>query len=95
MGCLNVRVTALHEQLGCIVTRIGEGIKVLANRVGEPLKVLSTDIAEHLAVRCNIVCTLGDLHYINVSPEEVQWITDDIGIVYTVESDTNWIIVTA
>lgn len=50
----------------------------------------------HLRMKVSIVCSVKKLHgYLRVSPEEVQWITPDYGIVYTVESDTDWIVVTA
>ncbi len=43
-------------------------------------------------IKCGIVCSLADVLFIKVSPQEVQWITDNDVIVYNVESNTNWII---
>ena len=43
-------------------------------------------------VKCGLVCSLADVLYVRVSPQEVQWITEDEVIVYNVESNTNWII---
>lgn len=95
MGCLNVKVTNLHNPIECGINRIGKGIKALLTRVGEPMNAIATDIAEHLNVRCSIVCSVSDLRYINVSPTEIQWITNDTGVFFDVESNVEWIIVTS
>jgi hypothetical protein len=60
------------------------------------LNVNVRPLTNHLLVRCNIVCSIKNLHnYLKVSPEEVQWITPEYGIIYNVESDMDWIIVTS
>ena len=53
-------------------------------------------IKSHLNVRCSIVCSLAEVvEYLNVSPEDIQWITDDMGVFFDVESNVDWIIVTS
>ena len=49
--------------------------------------------SERLTGRCSIICSVAELKYLNVSPEEVVWITPDKGVVYEVDSNTEWIIV--
>lgn len=93
MSCLNVIVRRLCESLNLIVERIG-GIAVEISRYDTPMQVTYTDVGKHLIATCGIVCDVGDLRILKVSPEEVQWITPTQGVIYTVESDTNWIIVT-
>ena len=104
MGCLNVVISRVGEAPNLQVSRIGgviakvssitEPLKVAASLAVEPFKVLASNIKKRLNISCSVVCSLADLFYLNVSPEDVQWITDDIGIVYEVESNVKWIVVT-
>ena len=42
-----------------------------------------------------IVCTLADVgKYLDVTPADIQWITDDKGVVFDVKSNVEWIIIT-
>lgn len=94
MSCLSVIIERLSESLNLIVQRIG-GIAVEISRYGTPMQVTYTDAGKHLVATCGIVCDVGDLRILKVSPEEVQWITPDEAIVYMVESNTNWTIITS
>lgn len=93
MSCLSVIIERLGQSLEVIAERIG-GIAVDVSRYGTPITATVSDIGKHLSVSCGIVCEVGDLHILKVSPEEVQWITPTQGVIYTVESDTNWTIIT-
>lgn len=74
------------------ITPIIEPIKTLL-RVEEFLNdVIVSPLVEGLKVSCGIVCDIAQLNYLNVSPEEVMWITDSEGIYYSVESNTDWIV---
>ena len=56
----------------------------------------AADSDKHIGVRCSIVCTLSEVvGYISVTPKEIQWITDDVGVFFDVESNVDWIIVTS
>lgn len=79
MSCLQVSVSVLPLSL-----------RPKVSRHDTPINLKVSDVSNHLKVTCGIVCSIGDVHYLRVSPEEVQWITPDTGIIYTVESDTNW-----
>lgn len=94
MSCLNVAIRKLGESLALMVKRIG-GIVVEIHRCDKPIVVTAEDVGKHLKIACGIVCSVADLHYLRVSPQEVQWITPDEGIIYNVESDTDWIILTS
>lgn len=76
------------------VDRIGDGIVVNTHLAMERMAIKAFDAIIHPIMRCTVVCSIADLHYLKVSPEEVQWITPDYGVVYHVESDTNWIVTT-
>lgn len=94
MSCLSVTITNLSPSLHLGVGRLG-GIEIEVDRYDIPLSVGVEDMFKdnHLKLTCGIVCNVGDVHYLRVSPEEVQWITPDEAVIYMVESDTNWSIV--
>lgn len=94
MGCLNANITMLNMPPVLFVDRIGDGIVVNTNLAMERMAIKAFDAIIHPIMRCTVVCSIADLHYLKVSPEEVQWITPDYGVVYHVESDTNWIVTT-
>lgn len=91
MSCLSVEITNLSPSLHLGVGRLG-GIEVNVSRYDIPIDFDIFDCLQnnHLKISCGIVCSLPDIHYLCVSPEEVQWITPDTGVIYTVESDTSW-----
>lgn len=94
MSCINVDIKLLNNPLAISTERVG-GINASATLAVNPIIVSIFDIIIHPKVRTSIVCSIKELkNYLNVSPEEVQWITPDYGIVYNVYSDMDWIIVT-
>lgn len=92
---IDANVRNLSPPLLIEVERLGEGLQADAFRVDKPLVCRIEDALKegHLKLSCGIVCSVGDIKYLRVSPQEVQWITPDMGVVYTVESDTSWSIV--
>lgn len=56
----------------------------------KPLGLSVVDSTPHLNLACDVVCSLEKATWLRVTPEEVQWITDDIGVFYDVESNTSW-----
>lgn len=109
MSCIDVNVTPLLPQLdeNCKVTRIGDGLKASVKDIGERIiagvRELSSrlnanveNLSTGLSVTCSVVCSIADVgHYLEVTPTEIQWITDDMGVYYDVESNVEWIIVTS
>lgn len=94
MSCISLELRMLNEPLVLSTERIG-GISVSASLIGNPIKFSIFDTVSHPKVRTSIVCSIKELkNYLKVSPEEVQWITPDYGIVYNVYSDMDWIVVT-
>lgn len=82
MSCLQVSVSVLPLEL-----------KPTISRYDAPLGLSVLDVSNHLKVTCGIVCSIKEVLRLRVSPEEVQWITPETGIIYTVHSNTNWSIV--
>lgn len=48
----------------------------------------------NINVKCRVVCSLSQLDkFLKVTPENIQWITNDTGVYYDVESNVEWVIV--
>lgn len=45
---------------------------------------------EGVTADVNLVCYIGGILYLRVTPKELQWVTEDMAAVYSVESNTNW-----
>lgn len=96
MSCLRINVKIAGRSPSVNVDRIGDGLHAVAHRVDKPLECNVNDVLQnkHLRICCGLVCSFGGERYINVSPTEVQWITPDMSILYMVESNVDWVIVT-
>lgn len=105
MSCLSVNIniipskfevgTTLLNKLNVNITNISNGLIILLNKINEDLKLNISDIYQkHLTVSYGIVCSIKTENYLQVSPEDVQWITEDSDIIYIVKSNMNWEIIT-
>ena len=103
MGCLTGNARRVGEGLQGVASRsgewldgfarrVGEGLTGVASRSGEWLDGFARRIGEGLQGVASIACGLGDVHWVRVSPEDVQWLVPDEDIVYIVESDTSWVV---
>lgn len=56
------------------------------------LERMSATLARLERVRAdvNLVCYVGGILYLRVSPTELQWVTEEMAAVYSVESNTTW-----
>lgn len=105
MGCLEVKLTCLNttpfveiDNKGGIVTsieNIGETLLVgITNKSANP-KITIYNMFEGLNILFSIVCSVAEIgNYLQVSPKDIQWITEDTGVIYDVKSNVNWIITT-
>lgn len=105
MSCLSVNIniipskfevgTTLLNKLNVNITNISNGLVILLNKINEDLKLNISDIYQkHLTVSYGIVCSIKTENYLQVSPEDVQWITEYSDIIYIVKSNTDWKIIT-
>ena len=105
MSCLSVNITKATEDFRIGVERIGEQMSVNVEKTTPALSVAlsliprfsatCSLIGERLKATVGIVCTLSEVkEWLKVSPQEVQWITDDMGVYYDVVSNVEWIVVT-
>lgn len=76
------------KRIGGIVCEIGKASVSPILHITDRLKGL------HPKMSCGVVCSVADIHYIRVTPTEIQWVTPYDEVIYEVESDTNWEIVT-
>lgn len=101
MGCLTASVKLLNEQISasveCLNAAIVASTRLISEHIRASVRGLNAeftarvaDITERLNVHCGIVCSLADVQYLEVSPTEVQWITPDDFIIYTVTSNVDW-----
>lgn len=84
------------EQAKVEISTIAQQVRASAARIGEGLNASSTRLGERLKATVSIICSLADfVAILKVSPDEVQWITDDMGVFYEVESNVEWIVLTS
>jgi hypothetical protein len=88
---------AIGSCLSATISRIGSGMSVDIDKATPPFLATAVDtIKKHLSVRTSIVCSLSEVvDFLRVTPTEIQWITDDMGVFFDVESNVDWIIVTS
>lgn len=88
---------AIVSCISATISRIGSGISARIDNLSPPSVVSVIDsVKNHLNVKCSIVCTLTEVtDYLRVTPKDIQWITDDMGVFFDVESNVDWIIVTS
>lgn len=106
MSCLSVLVGRIAKYLNvsCKIasetTRVSllldpGNLSISCNIVPDTTSISISRIPSDLNVSCGIVCSLSDVFYLVVSPDEPQWITDDMGVDFRVESNVDWIVETA
>ena len=82
--------------LSATISRVGGGISARIQNPCPSLGVSIADSEKHIKARCSIVCSLSEVSdFLWVTPTDIQWITDDMGVFYDVESNVDWIIVTS
>ena len=101
-SCLNASITRIGKGIVASLTDVAThllpsirykgGIIARVKSNTEGIKVSANDIAKHLNARVGIVCSLNKEEYLRVSPNEIQWITDNVGVFFDVESNTNWLV---
>ena len=107
MSCLSVDVSPIIPKISLSTDKltgieveifnIYDDVNLNVNLQNEQLELIVEDslFQNHLKLTCGIVCTVESMSYLRVSPKELQWITPDYAIIYTVESDTDWVIETS
>ena len=105
MSCLSVNITRATDDLSVAVDRIAGGDMSVEMIKASPalnialsliprFNVACSLIGERLKASVSIVCTLSEIkEWLKVSPQEVQWITEDMGAYFDVFSNVEWMVV--
>lgn len=94
--CISIKVKNCTTPIQVTVSQVcsiggaNVNFKAIVNRIGEQLKVITERIHSPLSVNVSVVCSLSDFYYMDVSPGDIQWITSDDVIMYTVTSNVDW-----
>ena len=102
MSCLSASVSLMNEPLPIDVRRMGNtkiDIELLNEPISVELRKIGGIVADAIRIgngisaSVSIVCSLKEfVEMLKVSPQEIQWITDDVGVYYEVESNVKWIV---
>lgn len=85
-----------YEHAKVSVNNLNPLIYATTNRVGEEMTADTSRLGDRLTGTVSIICSLADfVAILKVSPDEVQWITDDMGVYFEVESNVEWIVLTS
>lgn len=101
MSCLSAKITPIISTIA-VVASGASAINASASALplelsatisgSAELTPTATPIISRINVTSTLVCTFADLHYVDVLPEEVQWISETDIAIYVVSSDTKWIV---
>lgn len=95
-GVLTAAYQQGYEHAKVSVNNLNPLIQATANRVGEELTANASILGQRLTGTVSIICSLADfVAILKVSPDEIQWITDDMGVFFEVESNVEWIVLTS
>ena len=102
-SCLQVNISVTPPQLKAEVSKVSNNLPLPSiAEVGEHLRVACRDmvsthltpviaeVGSHLKVSCGMICSIADILYLEVLPEEVRWITPDEAIIYEVMANVEW-----
>jgi Trp operon repressor len=77
------------------ITRGSNAMSFRVIKANENLFASVTKKENGISVKLSMVCSLSKvIEYLRVSPSDIQWITDDIGVYFDVESNVKWIVTT-
>lgn len=90
---LSVETSLVQDIQSCKVVRVAEELEIKSS-IMKCLQVTTSRLNLPLDIDCRLVCSLSDLTaWLRVTPEEVQWITDDMGVYFDVVSNVEWTVV--
>ena len=93
MSCLNAQVYLLSEGIQTDVKQIDERIQVHVSEITERVTLFTKDTTKRMQINIGVICSLSNMKYLQVSPEEIQWITPEDDVIYVVQSNTDWDII--
>lgn len=101
MGCLTVQIQRV-DKTECDIALIDKIVSSITNTSAHAVSSYVNeatsgtklfDVNIHVHSSYSLVCAMTPVGpYLEVAPAEVQWITDDMGVVYDVQSNVEWTI---
>lgn len=99
-SCLSAEIRIASKSLTADISTINDvpsvevanlrNFEAMASLSGSRILPMVSEMGAHLKASCGIVCSLSDVFYLVVSPDEPQWITCDKAIIYEVTSNVKW-----
>lgn len=89
---INVKVDP-NNRLSIFTDKYTNNLVISTDKVcceGFELPIITYTRKKPIQISFGIVCSVEELVYMNVSPETVQWLTPDMGIIYEVTSNVDW-----
>lgn len=100
MGFVAVSVNAISEQVQSSATidrhdyvmrlDLQDDVRFVYRIRDECVRVTQSNSGEKIQCTFGFIYTLEELKYLDVSPEDVVWISPNEAIVYFVSSNTDW-----
>lgn len=88
---VKIHLYQIDDKISVKTSKI-DGMNVCASLQGQLITPSVANVTSRMNISCGIVCTVSNDPYLIISPSEVQWITDDIGVLFTVNSNTEWMV---
>lgn len=93
-GGLSANVRQIGDSLLAKVFDLSERLSASVSCRMDALMPKIAKVSEDVKARCSIICSFEKVAaFIDVRPEDIQWITDDKGVYFDVESNVEWVIV--
>lgn len=102
MACIEVVATRIGkgiiasaqlatEAVKASLALVGERVSASAQLATKPATIVAADLGSHIRAECSIICSLNQIYeWLRVTPAEIQWITDDQGVFFDVDTNTEW-----
>lgn len=89
-GAASLRIERKGGDARVHINRIGGGARVRLNRIGG--SSISSERMGGLKMTAYLVCDVGRQKYLRVTPDEPIWIDVGIDGIFTIRSNTEWIV---
>ena len=91
---MSASISCLLNRLAVYSNIANETLMAKAGVLGDRLAVSANVVGGKLKAKCSIICALDEVaDYLEITPADIQWITDDMGVYFDVKSNVEWIVV--
>lgn len=105
MACIEVEAELISKSitadafqaagpLSVSIGKIAQALRTEVTRASQGLSAAAINKMQSINVSCSIICSLDQINeWMEVTPSEIQWITNDVGVFFEVRSNVDWVIV--